>query len=166
VGVTEDFVALRRLADRYCSAVDDGEADKMASLFTADGELVVYPPGTRPGTEEPLRRWCGADGFRRLLAVLDESYVRWVHFLGNHWAEVDADQATGEAYLFACHLRDGADGGQEEEVALIRYFDHYQRVDGSWRFAQRNACRQWTTVRPLSGAPHVIDHALRGAGRS
>ncbi len=52
----EDTLALRRLADVYCSAVDDGDDERMASLFSDDGRLVVYPPGAWPGEAEPLDR--------------------------------------------------------------------------------------------------------------
>ena len=132
-----------------------------AALFSADGSLVVYPPGTWPGDVEPLRRWDGREGFARLLDVLAGSYVRWVHFLGNHWVEVDGDRAAGEAYLLARHLRAG-EHGQEEEVAVIRYKDFYVRTTDGWRFAERNACRQWTTVRPVSAGQHEIDAVLHG----
>jgi hypothetical protein len=157
----EDGVALRRLADVYCSAVDDGDAERMASLFTADGRLVVYPPGTWPGEAAPLRRWDGIEGFRRLLSVLERTYIRWVHFLGNHWTEVAGERAEGEAYLLACHLRAGS-GGEEEEVAVIRYKDLYVRTEAGWRFQERNACRQWTTIRPVSAGRHEIDSVLHG----
>jgi hypothetical protein len=158
-----DYVELRRLADVYCSAVDDGDAERMASLFVPEGgRLVVYPPGLWPGTGEPLRQWDGVEGFRKLISVLQGSYVRWVHFLGNHWAEVEGDRAAGEAYLFACHLRAIA-GGEEEEVAVIRYKDFYVRTAEGWRFEERNACRQWTTVRPLGTGTHEIDAVLHGA---
>jgi hypothetical protein len=159
----EDHAAMRHLADVYCSAVDDGDAERMASLFVPGGQLVVYPPGTWPGEAEPLRSWTGVADFRRLMAVLADSYVRWVHFLGNHWVEADGGEASGEAYLLACHLRAGA-GGEEEEVAVIRYKDHYRRTADGWRFTERNACRQWTTVRPVSAARHEIDLALRQRG--
>lgn len=156
----ETLATLRRLADVYCSAVDDGDADLMASLFVPDGELVVYEPGAWPGKGEPLRRW-DLEGFRRLIGVLQQSYVRWMHFLGNHWADVDGDTAHGQAYLQACHLRE-VDGRLEEEVAMIRYLDHYVRADNGWRFVERNACRQWTTVRPVHSGQHEIDAALHG----
>lgn len=159
----DDHVATRRLADVYCSAVDDGDADRMAALFSADGRLVVYRPGDWPGTGEPLRRWNGREGFARLLTVLADSYLRWVHFLGNHWIDVDGDRASGEAYLLAHHLRDG-ERGLEEEVAVIRYKDHYVREAGKWLFEERNACRQWTTLRPVSSGQHEIDAVLHGRG--
>lgn len=160
----EDDAATRRLASIYCSAVDDGEAERMASLFVPSGKLVVYPPGSTPGSAEPLRFWEGEEGFRKLISVLGQSYVRWVHFLGNHWVEVDGDRANGEAYVFACHLREGA-GGQEEEVAVIRYRDLYVRTDGGWRFETRNAYRQWTTVRPVDAGQHQIDAVLHGRSK-
>jgi hypothetical protein len=155
----EDQLALRRLADVYCSAVDDGDAALMASLFAPGGRLVVYQPD-RP---EPLRAWQGAEDFARLISVLTESYERWVHFLGNHWVEIDGDTATGQAYLLACHLRQGT-SGQEEEIAVIRYRDSYVRTDDGWRFQERQAHRQWTTVRPVSESRHEIDVALHGPG--
>jgi SnoaL-like domain len=160
----EDHAAMRRLADVYCSAVDDGDAERMAALFAPGGRLVVYRPGDWPGAGEPLRRWDGIEGFTRLLAVLEQAYVRWVHFLGNHWVEVDGDRASGEAYLFACHLRMRDDGAEEEEVAVIRYKDLYVRTPDGWRFEERNACRQWTTVRPLVAGTHEIDALLHPPG--
>jgi hypothetical protein len=133
----------------------------MASLFHPVAKLVVYRPGDWPGTAEPLRQWDGEEGFARLLAVLSESYERWVHFLGNHWVEIDGDSAAGEAYLLACHLRKTGDV-EEEEVAVIRYKDFYVRSAEGWRFSERNACRQWTTVRPVSAGQHEIDARLHG----
>ena len=158
----EDHVACRRLADVYCSYVDDGDAKAMASLFHPIGKLVVYNPGDWPGAAEPLRQWDGEEGFARLISVLQQSYERWVHFLGNHWVELDGDRAAGEAYVFACHLRKGADGAEEEEVAVIRYKDFYVRTPNGWRFTERNACRQWTTVRPVSAGQHQIDAVIHG----
>jgi hypothetical protein len=157
----DSALAIRRLADVYCSAVDDGDPELMASLFAPGGQLVVYEPGSWPGAGEPLRRW-DRDGFRKLIAVLAQSYVRWVHFLGNHWADIDGERATGQAYLLACHLRAAADGQAEEEVAVIRYRDSYVLTDDGWRFQERNACRQWTTVRPVASSQHEIDAVLHG----
>ena len=87
--------------------------------------------------------------------------TRWVHFLGNHWVDIDGDRASGEAYTMACHLR-RTGAAQEEEVALIRYRDFYRRTDDGWRFTERHAFRQWTTTRPINAARHEIDLALHG----
>ena len=84
-----------------------------------------------------------------------------MHFLGNHWTEIDGDRAHGQTYLQACHLREREDR-LEEEVAMIRYQDHYVKTADGWRFEERNACRQWTTVRPVTTGQHEIDAALHG----
>jgi hypothetical protein len=157
----EDYVATRQLASIYCSAVDDGNTERMASLFVPNGQLIVYSVGSAPGSAEPLRRWEGAEGFGKLITVLGQSYLRWVHFLGNHWVEVNGDTAQGEAYVFACHLRAG-DNGEEEEVAVIRYRDNYVRTVEGWRFSERHAYRQWTTLRGIDARQHGIDTALHG----
>src|SRR5271169_3382576 len=115
--IVEDDVALRRLVCIYCTYVDDGDAERMAGLFVTGGRLIVYPVGARPGSAEPLRHWEGVEGFRKLIAVLGQSYLRWVHFLGNNWVDVEGDNATGEAYLLAHHLRVSGER-QEEEVAV------------------------------------------------
>lgn len=156
----EDWVALRRLADVYCSAVDDGDAARMQALFVPDGHLTVYAEGADPREDEPMRRWDVA-GLQQLIQVLQDSYVRWVHFLGNHWAEVDRDRAAGETYLLARHLRERSHG-HEEEVAVIRYADTYVRTPAGWRFEDRNVRRQWTTVRPVGASQHDIDAVLHG----
>jgi hypothetical protein len=162
VTLTDDAAETRRLATLYCSAVDDGDAARMSALFQPPGRLLVYRPGDEPGQAEPLRRWEGEKDFARLISVLRDSYERWVHFLGNHWVEVDGDRAAGEAYLIAFHLRRHPDGTEEEEVSIVRYQDSYVRTDEGWRFVERHARRQWTTVRPVSAERHVIDEALHG----
>jgi SnoaL-like protein len=153
----EDQVAMRRLADMYCSAVDDGDAEAMAALFVPDGRLVVFAPGTGPGDGEPIGILHGVADFARLMASLKKSYVRWLHVLGGHWVTVDGDRATGDSTLTANHLRDD----DTEEVALYRYQDHYVRTAEGWRFRERNACRQWTTVRPVTPATHAVDTGMR-----
>ncbi len=154
---TEDRLELRAMADRYCSAVDDGDAAGMTALFVPAGRLVVY----EPGATTPLRVWDGEAGFQRLLSVLRDRYRRTFHMIGNHWCEATGEGARGETYCLACHLRETS-AGDQEEVAVIRYRDQYVRTAGGWRFSERAAHRQWTTVRPVSTARHEIDTALAG----
>ena len=148
-------MATRQLASVYCSAVDDGDPERVVSLFVPGGGLSVYGRGK----DTPMARLCGVDDFRRLTDALARSYVRWVHFLGNHWVESDGETAEGETYLMACHLRD-VDGTHVEEVAVLRYRDEYVRTADGWRFAERHARRQWTSGRPLGETRHAIDAAM------
>jgi hypothetical protein len=159
VGATlPDVVELRELADRYCSAVDDGDAARMAGFFAPGGKLVVF----EPGETKPLRELDAEKDFPALIVALGRIYNRTFHFVGNHWCDVNADRdrAAGETYLLAMHLRSGADG-EVEEVAAIRYRDSYVRTAAGWRFEVRSAHRQWTTARPVSGERHGIDRAMR-----
>jgi len=158
MGQFEDEAALRRLASLYCTAVDDGDADAMAGLFIPQGSLIVYPAGTSWGAT-PLRRWDQKQGFQKLIETLRQSYSKWVHFLGNHWADVRDGEAVGEAYLFACHLK-AQSADPVEETAIIRYRDFYVRIPEGWRFRERHAFRQWTTSRPIGQSPHLMDVAL------
>jgi hypothetical protein len=136
-----DRLALRSLASRYASAVDDGDAAALAACFAPGGRLVVY----EPGADSPLRTWERPDGFQRLVEVLRTTYARTFHLIGSHWCDVEDDAAAGETYCLACHLRRTPEG-EFEEVAVIRYKDEYLRTREGWRFKQRSAYRQWTTV--------------------
>jgi hypothetical protein len=120
----------------------------------------VYEPGASPGAGDPLREW-NIHTFSTLLGTLKRSYVRWVHFVGNHRVDIDADTASGQTYLFACHLRDRA-GALEEEVAVIRCYDRFVQTAAGWRFAERDICRQWTTLRPVESGQLEIDAQLHG----
>lgn len=161
MGLADPQMATQYLVSRYCSAVDDGDASTMAELFVPGGQLIVYPSGTKPGLEgEPLRLWQGVEDFTRLIETLRRSYERWFHFLGGQWAETRGDEACGESYLLAHHLRSRA-GVEEEEVAAIRYRDRFCRTSEGWRFVTRCVYRQWTTIRPVDNGSHEIDAALR-----
>jgi len=73
-------------------------------------------------------------------------YERTMHFVGNHRAEIDGDDATGITYCFAHHISGGAD-----HVMAIRYVDRYRRTPGGWRIAERHLYEDWTedtTVTP------------------
>jgi hypothetical protein len=157
----EDDVALRKLVSVYCSYVDDGDAERMFSLFAPKGRLVVYTPGSKVGVDAPLRQWEGIEGFSKLIGALGKSYVRWVHFLGNHWVDIAGDRASGETYCIASHLRESPEGNFEE-VNLIRYQDVYVRTSEGWCFETRNACQQWGTVRPVNAAKHELDAVIHG----
>ena len=160
LSAVEDQVALRHLVSIYASYVDDGDAERMAGLFAPGGQLVVYNPGGRPRVDTPLRFWEGAEGFGRLIGALKAAYVRWYHFIGNHWVDVDGDRARGETYCIASHLREGQP--QSEEVNLIRYWDDYVRTPAGWRFSARHCVRQWGGIRPLDSGLHEMDALLHG----
>lgn len=163
----EDEAALRKLVSIYCSAVDDRDGARMASLFKPAGALIVFAQGTLPGVDTPLRTWTGAAGFAKLIATLEQTYATWIHFVGNHWANVNGDEAEGETYCLAAGAtradsENGRDGhaGAREELTFFRYKDSFIRTSAGWRFNRRLACKQWETVTPITAVAHKLDTVL------
>jgi len=155
-----DLLEIRALADRYASAVDDGDLERMASLFAPGGSLRVFAPGGA----EPLKELPVPDGVAVLLRSLAECYVRWVHIVPNHWAQLDAGGTTGsgETYTMAFHLLE-RDGALIEEMQFVRYRDAFIRLDDGWRFARRDAFRQWTNIRPVDPGRFALDAVMARA---
>ena len=155
-----DLLEVRGLVDRYCSAVGDRDAERLGALFVPGGRLVVYVPGRA----DPVGELAAPEGFARLVAALREAYERTFHFVGNHYADVDAAAASGETYCVAFHLRQ-TEAGREEETALVRYRDRFARTEKGWRFERRDAYRQWTDVRPLHARRHAVDRVMAEMAR-
>jgi hypothetical protein len=104
-----DEEALRALSTAYAAAVDGCDGAMLASLFVAEGELVVpnYPDDLRPTItrtgHEALRRL--PDGLRR--------YHRTFHQVSNHSYAIEGDRATGEVQCVAHHVT--GTGGRAED---------------------------------------------------
>ena len=55
------------------------------------------------------------------------------HGVGNHFVELDGDDAYGETYYTFI----GANRRPPHMLSIGRYVDHYQRRNGEWRIANR-----------------------------
>ena len=116
--LTTDRVALRYLVEAYARGCDARDADLLASLFTHGATLTVNWT-----TRSPTTMHMPAD-IGRIPSGL-ANYERTLHFVGNHWADIDGDSATGETYCFAHHIKEGND-----HVMAIRYQDRYRARGG------------------------------------
>ena len=89
-------------------------------------------------------------GRESLAPVFDDlnQYVATMHFNGQSTVSLDGDQATGESYCLAHHLKVGEDGQRTLMVASIRYLDEFARRDGQWLFAERRLMVNWIDTRP------------------
>ncbi len=134
VQALEDREAIRTLQATYCFLVDDGRFDELVDRwFAADARCDfrdtrdAIPPMVSTGREE-IRTF-----FARIVASLLQDMAHTVH---NERIVVEGDTATGECYfeLTATHPLTG-----DAVVGAGRYVDRYRKVDGSWRFAERNA---------------------------
>jgi ketosteroid isomerase-like protein len=138
-----DRLAIRELVDAYAHCADRRDADRQKSLFTADTHFVVYMDGQGSQPTQVL------DGREALTSVFDDlnRYQATMHFNGQSTIALDADSATGESYCIAHHLFT-ENGERKLMVAWLRYRDTFVKIDGAWRFAERNLYVDWTETRP------------------
>jgi len=134
VAVTVARDEIRQLAFRYARCVDSRDLDGIVGLFVEDvyaGHWGEGRPGLRRFYDHTLR------GFRRS-----------VHFVGNHWIELDdADHAHGAVYCKADH-----ETADHWFVAMLEYNDTYERHDDRWYFRQRKLRSWYQDVVDLEGA--------------
>ncbi len=142
---------LRWLSTEYGAAADDGDGERFARLFVADGELVV------PNVPEDLRpviTRSGHDSLRRVPGGL-RVYDRTFHQMSDHRYVLDGTTATGTVLCVAHHASSavGSGGGHgTDTVWVIRYHDSYRSTDSGWRFARRELHLQWVEERPIASA--------------
>ena len=138
-----DRLAIRELFDAYAHCADTREAEGQKALFTADTRFAVYMDG--PGTDPSYV----LEGREALSPVFDDlnRYQATMHFNGQSTIALDGDLATGESYCIAHHLFTD-DGERKLMTAWLRYRDKFFKVEGDWRFAERNLYVDWTETRP------------------
>lgn len=134
---------LRRLEDRekicelqatYCFLVDDRRFDELVDHWFAEDARCDFRDVT--GAMQPMISTGRAEiraFFKDVVGRLLDDMCHTVH---NQRIVVDGDTATGDCYfeLTAIDLPN-----RESVVGAGRYLDTYRRVDGAWRFAQRDA---------------------------
>jgi uncharacterized protein (TIGR02246 family) len=112
---------IRELTARYCFAVADGDAETIIGLFCKDGVFKVRD-----------RTYAGPDGLKEIYSGATAG-VTPKPFIQNHVIDVDGDQATGRCGVEIRMVHKG-----EAYTVAGHYFDTYRRVDGRWRFAERD----------------------------
>lgn len=127
-----DRLALHDLVHRYAIAVDDGDTDAVAALFTADATLVSPDPPERLDAVVEHR---GPDGVRAALTALGQ-FRRTVHEVTGVVLDPDGDGARGRVAGVAHHYLE-RDQGLTDVRWRLRYDDHYVRTGPGWRIARR-----------------------------
>lgn len=130
----EDRQAICELQATYCFLVDDGRFDELVEqCFTADARCDFRDVGGKISPLVSNGRAEVSAFFSQVVAALLHDMCHTVH---NQRIVIDGDAASGECYfeLTATHPGTG-----DAVVGAGRYIDRYRRVDGAWRFAERNA---------------------------
>lgn len=120
LAVLADKDEIRELTARYCFAVADGDADAIVGLFTADGAFKTRGR-TVSGTAE-LQAF-----YDTVAGTPPRPYIQ------NHVIDVSGDEASGRCGVEIRMVHKG-----EAYTVAGHYFDRYRRVDGRWRFAERD----------------------------
>ena len=110
------------IAGTYPNALDKGDFDTYAKLYTEDGELTLQGNTVK-----------GRAAIKAFVAALPTE-PRVIHPITNLAYKVDGDTATGGAYWQDVGLVNGAPG----VVIAGRYEDTLRKVSGQWQIAKRS----------------------------
>jgi hypothetical protein len=117
-----DKVAIQELGARYNAAVDSGDADGFAGVWTGDGVFDIAGGQTI----------VGADALR---AVPIRTKGRTVHATTDHIIRIDGDRATQTCTLLMYRRR--PDGSVNDLISTGRYDDELLRTPAGWLFCRR-----------------------------
>ena len=139
---TADRRAIRELIDAYAHCADRRDAKGQMALFAENASFQVFMDARQSAPTYVIE---GRDGLAPVFADLGQ-YQATTHFNGQSTIQLDRDQATGETYCIAHHLK-GDDGKRTLMLASIRYLDRFVKRDGTWLFAERKLMVDWTETR-------------------
>ena len=145
-----DHSAVRDLAVRYCSAVDQRDWDLLAEVFLPDATVRLPQSVVITGSDEIVLR------YRRGLERFDVTH----HMVSNHEIDVDGDSAHHTCLVHAQHVRYDAPGGSNYVIGG-RYTDELVRTQQGWRIAHRELVFIWT-----EGNSSVFESSPRGPAQA
>ena len=118
----EDREEIRALVARYGRAVDDRDWESLANQYTPDAVF-----------DSAAGRSVGTDAIIDYYEERTKAYVASYHYPHSHEITfIDDHTATG---LVCAHAELTIEG--ETVFVALRYHDDYRRVDGAWRFHER-----------------------------
>jgi len=124
----EDRAEIQNLAGRYSQALDDGDAEAWAAVWTEDGVMEMVSQ----------ERWISGAALRSL-AARDPSRAQSRHMPSTFVIEGDgAEEASMRSYVTVVRCGDPA-----SIVFQGRYVDKLRRVDGAWKLAHRTILTDW-----------------------
>jgi hypothetical protein len=130
-----DREAIRDLALRYCHVVWRADLDDYPKLFAEDGVMTWTDPGHRL----PVK---GHAALRELVDIL-VPVRRNRPFLHNHIVQLlGPDTAKGQCCVEVRNILDGKEG-----YLVVYYEDDYTKIDGEWKFKQREMTIEYNGLR-------------------
>lgn len=133
---TQDYVALRQLAERYVDAVNRFDGDAWGATWAPDGEWRLGEVFT--GREAIVARWT---------TVMKSIPNVFMHVYSGVIDDVEGDRASGRWYMGEfLNLPDGS-----RSMNSICYFDTYRRIGGEWYIQTRRFAALYRGPSDLSG---------------
>jgi 3-phenylpropionate/cinnamic acid dioxygenase small subunit len=126
-----DWHAINTLLMTYAEGLDAGRFEEVAALFEHATYRVDHA-GTAHTSE--YRGRAEVLGFCRQTRLYDDGTPRTKHVITNVDIQIDGDGATAGSYATVFQRTDVL---PLQPIASGRYVDRFERVDGSWRFADR-----------------------------
>lgn len=127
----EDWYAINTLLMLYAERIDSGD-------FAGAAKLLEHGTWSLRRGDTTIATYKGAAeaeaGFARGIHVYPDGTLRTKHVITNVIIEVDGDSATSRCY---CTVFQGTDDFALQPIAAGRYHDRFEKVDGTWRFAER-----------------------------
>lgn len=130
----EDREKIRELCATYCFLVDDEKFDDLVGRCFTDDACCDFR--AVDGSIPPIIARGRAEVRLFFTQTVPGALRNMSHTVHNHRIKIEGDLASGDCY-FELTATDIASG--EDVMGAGRYLDRYRRVDGSWRFEQRDA---------------------------
>jgi hypothetical protein len=127
-------VLIHELNAKYNEASDADDGERLAELFTPDGELTVDS-----GAQQ--RHYKGTEEFRVIFASGGGPVVT-VHASTDSIIQLDGDRATQRSTMLQFRRLEGSD---VLSLRIGRYVDELRRTPDGWRYQSRNATFAETT---------------------
>jgi 3-phenylpropionate/cinnamic acid dioxygenase small subunit len=146
--------AICNLLYRYAELMDSGRFDRIADELFSHARLIVGPEGSPTLDAQQM-----LDVFKRTTIRYEDGTPRTKHMITNPIVEVDeeAGSATCRSYYTVFQQTDSL---PLQPVVSGRYHDRFERVDGHWRFVERD----YTMVDLVGDISAHLTYPLHPAG--
>ncbi len=130
-----DKQAIMELSYRYSRACDHMDRELLTAVYWPDG---TDDHGIFKGDAPAYVDW--------VMEFLS-GWISTHHDNSNILIDLDGDAASGEV-SWVGYYRYEVDGVVQDQIAVGRYIDRYERRDGEWRIKHRTCVSDWSRIEP------------------
>lgn len=163
-GYAQDRAAIEDLMARYLFAMDWGDYEAYAEMFTEDGEL-EYVRGTAKGRDaigESVRAFKASIG--KFYQDADGNPAILRHIIAHTVIRVEGNRAFSVAFWW--EMANDGPGGKPKVGTFGTYEDELVKVDGRWLFSKRRILNEFLEGRGTGDVNPVrlLDERAQRAG--